>query len=298
MLSVLFAVLAAAANALASVLQRQVAKGAPDEHTFRPSLILDLLRRPEWLGGIGALIAAFLLQAAALDRAGLALVQPLLAAELPFTMLLLGWLVPGAFRDVPWAAVGALTAGLAALLTAASPSEGPGRPGALGWAIATGVTAGLATGLIMAAWIVSGPLRAVLLGVTTSLGFALTAAYMKTATQTITDSGLGAAFTSWELYAMVATGVASLILLQMALASGTLVVVQPALTVTDPVASICLGLFLFDEHIRTGGWVALELAGIALILVGSIGIARSPVLHEQHTVSRAPHTRCAPRTRR
>lgn len=93
MISVLFALLAAASNALASVLQRRAARSAPEEFAFRPALLWSLIRRPVWLGGIGALIAGFLLQASALANGGLALVQPLLVAEFGegMTTLLSSW---------------------------------------------------------------------------------------------------------------------------------------------------------------------------------------------------------------
>ncbi|MGC4958943.1 DMT family transporter [Actinomadura citrea] len=286
MIAVILGLLAGAANALASVLQRRAARTAPEADAFKPSLILDLLWQPLWLGGVGALIAAFLLQAAALSIAGLALVQPLLASELPFTMILIALLPPRGLRQVPWTGVTVLTVGLAGLLVAAAPSEGLGTPGPGEWLIATAATVGCAAALVAAAWSIRGPIRGVLLGVTTSLGFALTAAFMRTATRAF-SGGFVAVLTTWELYAMAVAGVASLFLLQNALQSGSLVAVQPALTVTDPVASILLGVGLFEESIRTGPWIAAEILSIVLILLGSGAIARSPLLHDDRAVTPA-----------
>ena len=287
MIPVVLALLAGASNALASVLQRRVAKAAPEADAFKFALILDLLRSPMWLGGIGALIAAFVLQAAALSIAGLSLVQPLLAVELPFTMILIALLPPRGLTRVPWTAVVLLSVGLAVLLFALSPDEGYHLPSGSAWIIATTGTAGCGAALIALSWLIRGPVRAVLLGITTSIGFALTAAFMNTATHDF-ERGLRAVVTSWQLYAMALAGLGSLFLLQNALQSGTLVAVQPALTISDPVASIILGVYLFGENVRGGPWVLLEAAGMALLLLGSIGIARSPLLHEEHDVSRAP----------
>ncbi|WP_141585697.1 DMT family transporter [Actinomadura sp. WMMA1423] len=287
MIAVVLGLLAAASNALASVLQRRATEAAPEADAFKPSLIIDLLRQPLWLGGVGALIAAFLLQAAALSQAGLALVQPLLAAELPFTMIIIASLPPRGLHRVPWTGVVALTAGLAGFLIAAAPSGGRNMPGTGEWLVATVATVGCAAALVAVAWPMRGPVRGVLLGVTTSLGFALTAAFMRTATREF-PAGIGAVLTSWELYAMAAAGVTSLFLLQNALQSGSLVVVQPALTVTDPVASILLGIGLFGEHLRAGMWIIMEAAGILLVLVGSVLIARSPMLYGERTVTSAP----------
>ncbi|TYB42991.1 DMT family transporter [Actinomadura chibensis] len=286
MIPVIFGILAGASNALASVLQRRAAKTAPESDAFKPALILDMLRNPLWLGGIGALIAAFLLQAVALSTGGMSLVQPLLAVELPFTMVLIGWLPPRGLKRVPWTAVALLTVGLGALLFALSPDESYHVPHAAAWIIATAASVGCVAGLVALAWVIRGPVRAVLLGVGTSVSFALTAAFMNEATHDF-ERGIRAVVTSWQLYAMAVAGLASVYLLQNALHSGTLVAVQPALTVSDPVASIILGVGLFGENVRDGPWTIVQVIGMALILLGSVGIARSPLLHQEHGVTPA-----------
>ncbi|WP_019633009.1 DMT family transporter [Actinomadura atramentaria] len=297
MIATLLALLAAASNAFASVLQRRAARTVPAAHAFRLRLFLDLLRTPAWLGGIGALLGAFLLQAAALSQAGLTLIQPVLSAELPFTMILLGLLPPRDLARVPWRSVGLLTAGLVGLLAAAAPREGSRSPGAWSWVLAGAACAGGVALLVLAALVARGAARGVLIGIASSVVFAFTAALMKEVTELFGD-GITAVVTSWELYGMVVGGLAALFLLQNALQSGTLVAVQPALTVSDPVASILLGIGLFGERIRTGPWVALEVLGVALILAGSIGLSRSPMLQEHHDVKPAKPPRSPRRSAR
>ena len=46
MIAVLFAIMASASNALASVLQREAARTAPRDRAFRLGLIAYLVRRP------------------------------------------------------------------------------------------------------------------------------------------------------------------------------------------------------------------------------------------------------------
>ncbi|MEU8171721.1 DMT family transporter [Microbispora hainanensis] len=280
MIAVVLALLAAAANAVASVLQRRAARGAPADEAFRLGLIWDLLRRPIWLGGIAALIAGFLLQAGALTSGGLALVQPLLVAELPITMLVAGWMFGVRVTPQTWLAVGALTVGLAGFLVAASPAPGDRLPGTLTWVVSAGVTAGLLACCVAAAIACGGPARAVLLGMAAGLGFAYTAVLMKRTVEELPASARTLAG-SWSLWAMVAAGLCSLFLLQNALHSGPLVAVQPALTVTDPVASTAYGVAMFGEDIRTGPWVVPELVGMALILWGSVLLSRYAPLKEQ-----------------
>lgn len=289
MLAVAFALLAAASNALSSVLQRRAALSVPADETFRLVLIRDLLRQRSWLGGIAALIVGFLFQAAALTVGRLALIQPLLVTELPFTMLLLAWLLP--IRPDPrvWLSVGTATLGLVILLISANPTEGQRLPGRIDWVIATVVTTALAACLVAVARLMRGTRRAAILGGTGGLGFAFTAALMKEATHAL-SGGLVDALTCWAVYAMVGAGLASLFLLQNALHSGPLVAVQPALNVSDPVTSIAYGVGLFGEQIRIGGWVLVEIAGIGLILYSSARLAAACPLGTPADVRRAVAT--------
>ena len=55
---------------------------------FRIGLVVDLLRRPVWLGGIAAMIGGVVLQALALHGGAIAFVEPILVLELPATLLL------------------------------------------------------------------------------------------------------------------------------------------------------------------------------------------------------------------
>jgi drug/metabolite transporter (DMT)-like permease len=278
------AVLAAAANALASVLQRRAARTAPADQAFRFGLIAYLVRRPAWLGGIAALIVGFLLQATALRFGELSLVQPILVVELPFTLMFIGWLLGVRPDRESWAAVGLLTVGLVIFLQAAGPGEGHLHPDPGDWAIATLVTLGIIAGLLLAAWPATGTPRAVVLGVSAGLGFSYTAALMK---QTVHELDRENLLTTWSAYAMVFAGLVSLFLLQNALQSGTLVAVQPALTVSDPVASIAYGVGLFGESIRLGFWSVLELLGVGLIAYGSVRLARTPPLRRHRDLSAA-----------
>lgn len=81
-------VLAAMLNASASVLQRRAAKREPEAAAFSLRMFLDLARRPVWSLGITAMIAGFVLHGVSISVSRIALVQPFLVAELPFTLLM------------------------------------------------------------------------------------------------------------------------------------------------------------------------------------------------------------------
>ncbi|GAA1296990.1 membrane protein [Planotetraspora silvatica] len=277
MIAVPLALLAAVCNAIASVLQRKAARSVPASEAFRLALMWDLIRRPAWLLGILALIGGFLFQATALGFGGLALVQPLLVVELPVTMLIAAWMFKIRLGRQSWLAVGALTVGLAIFLIAAAPANADRLPGLLGWVISAAVTAGLVTLAVAVGMVAGSGLRGVALGIAAGLSFAYTAVLMKR-TIDVLERNPPAVLTTWSLYTMVATGLCSVFLLQNALQRSSLVAVQPALTVTDPVASTGYGVALFGEDIRTGPWVVPELVGIGVILLGSVLLSRSAAI--------------------
>jgi drug/metabolite transporter (DMT)-like permease len=284
MIAVPLALLAAVCNAVASVLQRMAARSAPASEAFRLALMWDLIRRPAWLLGILALIGGFLFQATALGFGGLALVQPLLVVELPVTMLIAARIFKIRLGRQSWLAIGALTVGLAIFLIAAAPTNADRLPGLLGWVISAAVTAGLVALAVAVGLVAGSGLRGVALGIAAGLSFAYTAVLMKR-TIDVLERNPPAVLTTWSLYTMVATGLCSVFLLQNALQRSSLVAVQPALTVTDPVASTGYGVALFGEDIRTGPWVVPELVGIGVILLGSVLLSRSAAI-QAHGVIR------------
>lgn len=278
MICVLLACCAAVSNAVATVLQRRAARNAPNAERFRLALIIDLIRRPTWLAGIGALIAGFGFQAAALSNGDLAVVQPVLAVELPLTIFIAGRVFHRSMSGrARWGAV-AMAAGLAATLIGLSPGSGTTHASAIQWIVVSCAGALVITSLVLVGR-VGGAVGACLLGAAAGVGFGVTAAFMKAASARITD-GVAAVFGAWQLYAMVAAGILSLFLLQNALQSGSLVAAQPAVTFADPAAGVLLGVVLFHEQVRLGDWLILEVFGAAAILVGSVELARSPVLSE------------------
>ncbi len=276
-MGVVFALLAAFANALSSVLQRRAAMQEPGEETFSLKLIGALLRRRGWYLGILALILGFLLQALALSRSTLALVEPLLIAELPLTILIAAATLA---RDthIPhgaWMAIAAVTIGLSALMLSAAPSGGNAEHvPVFHWTLFAIAAGGAICLLVLAASRVRGDARAALLGAAAGSGFGISAALIKSATEALHE-GAGALFSSWQLYAMVLVGLTSLALFNNAVHSGRLVAVQPAVTLSDPIVSVLIGVTLFHEHVRTGLLLLPELCGVGLIVIGTMGLAKS-----------------------
>ncbi|MFF8905728.1 DMT family transporter [Streptomyces olivaceoviridis] len=278
-LTVLLALLAALSNASASVLQRRAAvQEEPDQDGGAGSAVrwfAHLLRRPYWLAGAGLLGLSSLLQAGALAVGSLSLVQPLLTAELLFT-LAVGSVV---FRRRPeartWLAFVALAGGLALFLLAAAPSAGrpTARPG--DWLLGGGGALGVVVLLMVVARPTRGASRAALLGLASAVSFATTAALLKEAVGRL-GQGPAEMFGHWSLYATGAAGLVAFLLLQGALGAGSLTASQPALTLGDALTSVVLGWVLFGETIHLGLSLLPEAIGVVLIGAGSIGLVHSP----------------------
>lgn len=284
----LLAVLAACANATSSVLQRKAGRKIPQGENLSPRLIWSLLHEPVWFGGILAVTAGFLLQASALGSGQLAVVEPILVLELPATLLLATRVLHARLHRREWGAAAAIAAGLAAMLYGLSPSAG--RSLDVRWYIwVIGIGANVAFVAAMVAWGRRGPAgkasrgnqssahQAAVLAVAAGAGFGLTAALMKGMT-TMYSHGMTALLTSWQLYAMIASGALAMFLVQSALNAGRLVAAQPALTLTDPIVSILWGVLVFREHVRTDWFLLLTVAGGLAITGAVLVLARSPLL--------------------
>jgi drug/metabolite transporter (DMT)-like permease len=309
-LTYLFAVLAACANATSSVLQRKAGRRVPQGENMSLRLIGSLLHQPVWFGGILAVTVGFLLQAAALGNGQLSVVEPILVLELPFTLLLATRVFHAGLHRREWGAAIAMSAGLAGLLYALSPTAGqPADVRWYQWVIGIGIN--LAFVAAMTVWGRRGPAgngprsgqsgarQAAVLAVGAGAAFGLTAALIKGVTTTFSQ-GMVTLLTSWQLYAMIAAGAGAMFLVQSAMNAGRLVAAQPGLTLTDPIVSILWGVFVFREQVRTGWYLAVMVAGGLVIAGAVVVLARSPLLSaesEQQEQPREAPARSAARDR-
>ena len=113
MLTYVLAVLAACANATSSVLQRKANRRVPQRDNLSPRLLASLAHEPIWFGGILAVTAGFLLQAAALGNGQLSVVEPILVLELPATLILASRVFGSRMHGRERGSAAAMTAGLA-----------------------------------------------------------------------------------------------------------------------------------------------------------------------------------------
>ena len=279
--AILLAVAASLCTATSSVCQRMGAKTS-QATGFDAGLVFRLARRPVWLLGIASMIGGFVLQLIALHFGALALVQPILAAELVFVFGYLALAGSGRVKRRDWLAATVMSAGIGVFLRVASPSGGRLHAPGSSWLVAGLATAGVVVLAVAVAFgpgrrpaasgtrrAASGTRRAAVLGAATGISWGFMAAVIKELSSHL-DDGVGAIFASWSLYLLIAAGAATMLLASHALAAGPLAASQPGFTILDPLSASLLGTFLFAEHIRTG---AADLAGEALALAAVIAAA-------------------------
>lgn len=302
-IAVLLSVVASFFTATSSVCQRLGARNV-ETSGFDALLVFRLARNPVWLLGFTSMLAGFALQVTALHFGPLALVQPILAVELLFVFAYLAVINKmrhqRRVRLREWLAAVAMSAGISVFLRAASPSGGrPHAPAGLWW------LSGLLIGgcvLFLVALSSRPPRarryqesgaelmtrqsvhRAAALGVATGISWGFVAAVIKELSSHL-GQGLGAVFGNWAVYVLVVVGSVAFLLVSHALAAGPLAASQPGFTICDPFTAALLGLFLFNESMRTTpAALAGEVAGLALLVAGVVGISHSRLITgEEHS---------------
>jgi hypothetical protein len=301
-LAVLLSVAASFCTATSSVCQRLGARTVTVSG-FDPLLVFRLARHPVWLLGFASMLAGFALQVTALHFGPLALVQPILAAELLFVFAYLAVVAavrnsrPVQARD--WLAAVCMSGGISLFLGSAAPSGGRlHAPAGLWWLAGLVVGGCVLLAVLASTWLPRAPAagaagadpvarqavhRAALLGAATGIAWGFVAAVIKELSSH-TGQGIGAVFANWAVYVLISTGAAAFLLVSHALAAGPLAASQPGFTIGDPITAALLGVFLFDESLRTGpAALAGELTGLVLLVAGVAVLSHSRLITgEEH----------------
>ena len=272
---VFLALLSAFVYGAGVVLQQRAALEAPPEEAARPRLLLRLVRRPLWLLGLAADIVGFGLQAAALHRGSLVVVQPLITTSLVFALVLTSMWTHEPISRRQWTAVAMVLLGLAVFLIVAAPNEESSAVAGMRDWILTTTTITAAAGVALAAGLRAvGSARAAFFAVAAGIADAFMAVMAKTFSGSF-DDGLAATFRSWTPYALVAAGLIAMLLISTAYQAGHPTVSLPIITVTDPLVASLIGISLFgDELLLDGVRGPLVLLALAAIGTGLLMLSR------------------------
>ena len=275
-MAVVFAACAAFSNALYVTTQHLASTSGRRARASGLRLVVSLLRSPLWLSGWIAAIGGFVFQAAALDHGELSIVQAVLVTELVFGLVLRKVWIGQEIRPAAWISALVTCAGLAAFVLIDEPHGGVATPPSHDWLAVLAAFGGAAGVMAVAARRGTPSRRAALYAGAAAVVWALVATFIKTATESLTASGVAAVFSAWPVYALAVGGILGVVLTQAALHVGPLSVSQPILVILDPTASVVLSVVLFQES-YTGGPAAIAgaILGFLVMCAGVVGLTQS-----------------------
>jgi drug/metabolite transporter (DMT)-like permease len=265
--AVALALLAACAFALGSVLQQKGALEAPASEND-PRFLVQILHRPVWLLGGALQVAGWVLQAAALDRGALVVVQAITSLSIVIALPVGAVLTDQQIGPRVWLGAGAMVGGIVLFLSVGSPQNGSSSASARAWWFA-GIIAVMAIAtLTVLGWRRRGARRALLLGSAAGVCFAFQAAVTKVFVPLI-GQGVVALLSSWTIYGLVASALFGFVLQESALKTGVLAPAMASSNAVTLFASVVFGTIVFDETLsRGGGRLAPALLGLGLALFG------------------------------
>ncbi|WP_369270026.1 DMT family transporter [Streptomyces sp. R11] len=267
----ILAVSAACCLGFGFVLQQNAAQKAPLKDFLSPRILLDLMKVPRWLGGIGLMVVGMALGAMALGQGEISLVEPLLATNLLFALALSRRQTKQPLGRQGWTGLALLAGGVTAFIVAGQPHGGTAPSGDFRQWLIIGVMVGAA--LLLTAYAKRSRLSAgpALLATAAGLLYGVQDALTRVTGQRFAEGGMAEILTSWQPYAVVALGITGLILVQSAFETASLRMSLPALTAAQPLAGILCGVGFLGDRLRAdAGALAWEAAGLAGIVVGII----------------------------
>lgn len=269
-------VVAALCLAVGYVLQQRAAATVPLAEVLHWRLLLDLLRRREWLAGIAAMIVGQLLAAWALALANLTVVEPLLSTNLLFAFAVAARLGRHRVRLPELIGAVLVSAALGGFLVAADPHRSPAPESTRTLVlVALAAVVAVVAVLVVIAKRRGGRTEAVLLSVGAGILFGLQDA----ATRQALLGDWSHAFRSPWTVVVLATAVTSLLLLQSAFRVGELPWSLPPLVAAEPVAGIALGIGVLGDRIDGDVIsVVFELLCLAGMVAGVVLVARSQAI--------------------
>jgi drug/metabolite transporter (DMT)-like permease len=273
--TVVFALAAAFCNGANVITQHSASIGAPKREKGL-HLVRYLFRQPLWLLGWVAAVGGFVFQAIALHNGQLSVVQPLLVTELVFVLLMRRMWFRQDIARAAWGAAAVVCVALGVFLAVAEPTGGQPNPATAQWLSAL-LAFGGAAGLLTAAGMRGSPTRrTVAFAVAGALAWALMAVFIKATTDTLAMFGFLGMLSRWPVYALAVAALCGTLLEQAALHVGPLSVSQPLLVVINPLASIVLSIWLFDEHFtRSPARIVIAVLSFAVMAAGIVGLSRS-----------------------
>ncbi len=269
------ALMAALLFAVAATLQQKGALNLDGVSLSQPMSLVRLVGQRMWLLGTVALLIGYVLQAGALDRGRLAVIQPLLVTTIVFA-LPLGWLLTNQHvgrREVVGA--GVILVGLGAFAIYGDPAGGNDNAPNDEWAIAIVVLGAICAGLLVYGRNGTPTKVAAVYGAVAGILFGISAALTKP-TVDFLHEGVGVMLSHWQCYVLAVAGVLGFVLQQVSLGTGRLAPSVATVSVANPIVGVLLGILIFDERLSRPLWhVVVATVSLLVALGGAVLISLS-----------------------
>ena len=271
----LLALTAAVCFALAATLWQKAALHLEGVSFRNPLSFAVLLGQWIWLLGLLVQIVGVVLQAAALDRGRVSIVQPLLVTTVIWALPLGYFLTHQTIgrREILGAAI--IVVGLAGFAVFGDPAAGVEDGSNADWAIAVIVIGLACTALLLFANRGSLSTRAAVLGTVAGMLYGLSATMMKPVVEHLHTDGLADVVASLEFWIWAAAGIVGFLFQQLSLSTGKLVPSVATVSVANPVVSVMLGALVLLERLdRDPPWHAVvACASLGLALLGAVVVS-------------------------
>jgi drug/metabolite transporter (DMT)-like permease len=260
--------------AIGDVMQQRATHGIVDQSLALRQQFAKLLRNRRWVVGVLILVVSIALQAAALNRGSVLLVQALLVLSLLFAIPFSAKLEQRSVTSREWIWAIVLTAAVTVIVTVGNPQAGRSNASLETWAAVVAVLGPLLVGCLVAARIWGGALAAVLFAFVSGTLWGIFAVLTKGAVHRLGEGGW-AVFRYPELYAWILVALGGFLWEQSAFRAGALTASMPTLQVSQPVVAALLGVVVLDESLNTGraGMVALVVAALVMT-IATVQLAR------------------------
>jgi drug/metabolite transporter (DMT)-like permease len=215
------------------------------------------------------------LQAAALDRGRVAIIQPLLVTAVIWAMPLGYFLTNQTItrRHILGAAI--VVAGLAIFASFGDPAGGLDDAPGSAWLSAFVVLGTICICLLLFGRRGDLSARATVYGAIAGILYGVSATLMKPVVENLHTDGAASVLEGWEFWVMAIGGLGGFYIQQISLATGKLVTSVATVSVVNPVVSVMLGVLVLQERLdQPPAWhVVLAVVGLALALLGAVVIA-------------------------
>ena len=236
-----------------------------------PHFLVQILRRPVWLAGAALMASGWILQAMALDRASLVIVQSLTALSLVIALPLGALLTDQHIGKRELAGAVLTMLGIIFFITAGQPQGGTNHPSAASWWTACLIIAVLVIALVTVGARFKGAARALTFGAAAGLGFGLQAAVTKTFVTEV-GGGVLSLLSSWSVWVLILSALTGFALQQSSLKTGFLAPAMASANSVTLFTSVILGIAVYGEMISKNG-AAHSGSAFAGLLVAILGIA-------------------------